>query len=59
MTKHGKAPSVLVVRGDEYAEWMRTLGIDIKQVDKNLAPNHFMLLIPSSPEEAQRETLVL
>ena len=43
VVKHGKSPGILVVRKDEYEGWMDNMGIDVEQVDKNLAPNHFML----------------
>lgn len=43
VVKYGKSPSVLVVRRDEYEAWMGNMGITVEQVDKNLAPNHFML----------------
>ena len=43
VAKYGKSPSILVVRMDEHKEWMSNMGIDVEQVDKNLASNHFML----------------
>lgn len=45
VVKHGEAPDTLVVREDEYGEWMGSMGITVQQVDKNLAPHHFMLAL--------------
>ena len=43
MVKHGSIPNLLTIRWDEYQDWMDNMGIDIQQVDNNLAPKHFTL----------------
>lgn len=43
MVKYGWVPNLLVVRKDEYEDWMSNMGISVKQTDNNLAPKHFTL----------------
>ena len=42
-SKHGAMPNLLVVRKDEYQDWMSNMGISVRQASNNLAPKHFTL----------------
>ena len=43
MKKHGRIPNLLIVRTDEYQDWMGNMGVSVKQVENNLIPRHFTL----------------
>jgi len=50
LRKHGAIPNLLTARKDEYQDWMDNMGIEVEQVDNNLAPRHFTLEFVEAPK---------